>query len=67
MLARPDVLAQTLRAFAQAAGSLAEQLLAALEAGEAAGCDKRGRQSAALKIASRDPVPASRERFDPPF
>ena len=40
-----------------ATGSLAERLLAALEAGEAAGGDKRGKQSAALKIATRDPYP----------
>jgi uncharacterized Ntn-hydrolase superfamily protein len=57
MLAGPAVVARTLEAFGGAQGSLAEQLLAALEAGEAAGGDKRGKQSAALKIASRDPYP----------
>jgi uncharacterized Ntn-hydrolase superfamily protein len=36
---------------------LAERLLTALEAGEAAGGDKRGKQSAALRICSRDPYP----------
>ena len=36
------------RAFEGAEGSLAERLLAALDAGEAAGGDVRGRQSAAL-------------------
>jgi uncharacterized Ntn-hydrolase superfamily protein len=55
MLAGPDVVARTLEAWTGAAGSIAERLLMALEAGEAAGGDKRGKQSAALKIASRDP------------
>jgi uncharacterized Ntn-hydrolase superfamily protein len=36
---------------------MAHRLLTALEAGEAAGGDKRGKQSAALKICSRDPYP----------
>jgi len=58
MLAGPAVVARTLEAFGAAArGSLAERLLAALEAGEAAGGDKRGKQSAALKLATRDPYP----------
>ena len=57
MLAGPDVIAATLEAFLGASGSLAERLLTALEAGEAAGGDKRGRQSAALKICTRDPYP----------
>ena len=38
-------------------GPLAERLISALEAGEAAGGDKRGKQSAALKICTRDPYP----------
>jgi uncharacterized Ntn-hydrolase superfamily protein len=57
MLAGPAVVARTLQAFGDAQGPLAERLLAALEAGEAAGGDKRGKQSAALKIAMRDPHP----------
>ena len=57
MLAGPAVIERTLEAFAAGAGSLAERLLTALEAGEAAGGDKRGKQSAALKIASHDPYP----------
>ena len=36
---------------------MAERLLTALEAGEAAGGDKRGKQSAALKICTNDPYP----------
>ena len=57
MLAGPAVVEHTLAAFERATGPLAERLLMALEAGEAAGGDKRGKQSAALKIATRDPYP----------
>jgi uncharacterized Ntn-hydrolase superfamily protein len=57
MLAGSAVVEQTLRAFEGAGGPLAERLLAALEAGEAAGGDKRGKQSAALKICTGDPYP----------
>lgn len=62
MLAGPDVVARTLEGFERATrggsgGSLAERLLAAMEAGEAAGGDKRGRQAAGLKVCTRDPYP----------
>ncbi len=58
MLAGPAVIEATLDAFAaHAALPLPERLLAALEAGEAAGGDRRGKQSAALQVASRDPYP----------
>ena len=57
MLAGPRVVAATLAAFQGAEGGLAERLLTALEAGEAAGGDKRGKQSAALKICTSDPYP----------
>lgn len=57
MLAGPQVVQATLEGFAAATGGLAERLLAAMEAGEAAGGDKRGRQSAALRVATRDPYP----------
>jgi uncharacterized Ntn-hydrolase superfamily protein len=57
MLAGPAVVERTLHAFQRAGGSLAERLLMALEAGEAAGGDRRGKQSAALKICTRDPYP----------
>ena len=51
MLAGPQVLACTVAAYRQSAGlPLAERLLAALAAGEAAGGDKRGKQSAAMRI-----------------
>ncbi|WP_428485141.1 DUF1028 domain-containing protein [Rhodopila sp.] len=57
MLAGPAVVSHTLAAFQAAVGPLAERLLTALEAGEAAGGDARGKQSAALKICTRDPYP----------
>jgi uncharacterized Ntn-hydrolase superfamily protein len=57
MLAGAAVVERTLDAFLSAPGTLAERLLTALEAGEAAGGDKRGRQAAALKICTRDPCP----------
>jgi uncharacterized Ntn-hydrolase superfamily protein len=57
MLAGPQVVQRTLEAYLAATGPLAERLLAAMEAGEAAGGDKRGKQSAALKICTRDPYP----------
>lgn len=51
MLAGPQVLEQTLRAYRDLGGApFAERLLGAMEAGEAAGGDKRGKQSAALVI-----------------
>jgi uncharacterized Ntn-hydrolase superfamily protein len=57
MLAGAAVVERTLEAFQHAAGSLAERLISALEAGEAAGGDKRGKQSAALKVCTRDAYP----------
>ena len=57
MLAGADVVARTLDAFRNTGGPMAERLLAALQAGEEAGGDKRGRQSAALKVCTRDPYP----------
>jgi len=57
MLAGPAVLDRTLDAWLTTPGSMAERLLAALRAGEAAGGDKRGKQSAALRICTADPYP----------
>lgn len=57
MLAGPEVVARTLDGFMAASGSLTERLLAAMEAGEAAGGDKRGRQGAGLKVCLADPYP----------
>jgi len=65
MLAGPDVVAATLDAYLAHAGQpMALRLIAALEAGEAAGGDKRGKQSAALQVASRDPWPDLDIRID---
>lgn len=51
MLAGPQVLQATAQAFVASAGRpLAERLIVAMQAGEAAGGDKRGKQSAALLI-----------------
>lgn len=51
MLAGPQVLQATADRFVGSAGRpLAERLIAAMQAGEAAGGDKRGKQSAALLI-----------------
>lgn len=65
MLAGQGVVEATRDAFLAAAGlPLAERLLAAMEAGEAAGGDKRGRQSAAVQVASKDPYPDIDLRVD---
>jgi uncharacterized Ntn-hydrolase superfamily protein len=51
MLSGPQVIAETLAVFKKTAGKpLTERLLEAMQAGEDAGGDKRGRQSAALVI-----------------
>ncbi|BBK34948.1 pilus assembly protein [Allostella sp. ATCC 35155] len=53
MLSGPEVVAETMRVYrAGRTLPLADRLLRALEAGQAAGGDKRGRQSAALLIFS---------------
>ena len=51
MLAGPQVIAETLAAYKANPGlPIVERLLAAMQAGEDAGGDKRGKQSAALRI-----------------
>jgi uncharacterized Ntn-hydrolase superfamily protein len=65
MLTGPEVLEAMASAFGASAGAeLAARLLAALEAGQAAGGDKRGKQSAALLVASSDPRPYHNLRVD---
>jgi len=65
MLAGPQVILVTRDAFLASAGlPLAERLMLAMEAGEAAGGDKRGRQSAAIIVASADPYPDLDLRVD---
>jgi uncharacterized Ntn-hydrolase superfamily protein len=50
ILAGEQVVAELARAFTETGGDLCDRLLAALVAGDAAGGDKRGRQSAALLV-----------------
>ena len=64
MLAGSRVVEAMLEGFGRAQGSLAERLIAGLEAGEAAGGDKRGRQSAAVKVCVADPYPELDIRAD---
>jgi uncharacterized Ntn-hydrolase superfamily protein len=66
MLAGPQVVEQTAAAFRSAdpALPLAERLMAALAAGEAAGGDKRGKQSAALLIYTTEDYSALDIRVD---
>ena len=58
MLAGPQVIEGMVEAYRRARADgreISERLLRALEAGQAAGGDKRGKQSAALLVASREP------------
>lgn len=65
MLAGPGVLQATADAYMQTKGlDLAERLLAAMAAGEAAGGDKRGKQSAALRIHADEDYPQLDIRVD---
>ena len=65
MLAGPNVLADTAAAYeAHRELPLAERLLAALAAGEAAGGDKRGKQAAALLIYTTERYPTLDIRVD---
>src|SRR5206468_8287579 len=50
ILAGEAVVAELARGFAESEGDLCDRLLGALVAGDAAGGDKRGRQSAALLV-----------------
>jgi uncharacterized Ntn-hydrolase superfamily protein len=65
MLAGSEVLAAMAAAFLESPGQeLSLRLVRALEAGQAAGGDKRGKQSAALLVASVDPRPYHNLRVD---
>ncbi|RDD60660.1 DUF1028 domain-containing protein [Ferruginivarius sediminum] len=65
MLTGPHVVDATLAAYRNATGGeLADRLLGALQAGEAKGGDKRGRQSAALYIVDTEPYAALDLRVD---
>jgi uncharacterized Ntn-hydrolase superfamily protein len=54
ILAGPDVVGAMVSAFEKTEGHLSLRLLAALEAGQLAGGDKRGMQSAAMYIVKKD-------------
>jgi len=65
MLAGPEVLAETARAYTEAAAlPFARRLIEAMQAGEAAGGDRRGKQSAALRIHTTEEYPALDVRVD---
>jgi uncharacterized Ntn-hydrolase superfamily protein len=65
MLAGPAVLAETAKAYvAEPSLPFARRLLAAMRAGERAGGDKRGKQSAALLIHEQEDWPALDLRVD---
>lgn len=65
MLAGPQVLAETARAYeAQRDVPFARRLIGAMRAGEAAGGDKRGRQSAALLVHDGEDYPLYDLRVD---
>ncbi|GLQ57859.1 DUF1028 domain-containing protein [Devosia nitrariae] len=64
LLADAGVLQAMLEAFAATSGALEDRLLAALTAGEHAGGDRRGTRSAALKVYTNDPFPATDLRAD---
>lgn len=57
MLANPDVARAVAEGYQAATGSFAQRLLAGLVAGEAAGSDSRGLQSAALLVVSANAAP----------
>jgi uncharacterized Ntn-hydrolase superfamily protein len=65
MLAGPEVIAETARVYASNADlPFPRRLIAALKAGEAAGGDKRGKQSAALRIHTTEEYPSLDLRVD---
>ncbi len=65
MLAGPEVVAETLRIYLAGEGlDFDDRLIRALEAGEAAGGDKRGKQSAAIRIWTTEAYPAIDIRVD---
>jgi uncharacterized Ntn-hydrolase superfamily protein len=65
MLAGPSVIEATLETYGRRADlPLPERLMAALDAGQAEGGDKRGKQSAALKIWRSEPYPVLDLRVD---
>lgn len=64
MLANQQVVVDTLGAYLVASGDLGERLMAAMEAGQRAGGDRRGRQSAALFVMTTEDLPDLNIRVD---
>lgn len=65
MLVSEPTVAETERAYLESAGEpVMERLMRALEAGQAAGGDKRGRQSAAMRVVAAEPHPILDLRVD---
>ena len=64
LLATADVVPAMAEAFLRATGSLELRLLAALTAGDIAGGDARGIQSAAIKVVADQPYPLIDARVD---
>lgn len=65
MLSGASVVEETFKTFAARSDlSLPERLITALDAGEAAGGDKRGRQSAALQVITTEDIPDIDIRVD---
>jgi uncharacterized Ntn-hydrolase superfamily protein len=64
MLANENVVRETAKAFSASKLPFPEKLIVALQAGEAAGGDKRGKQSAALLVFSKEEYPDLDLRVD---
>lgn len=64
MLVSAEVLAAMRSAFLDTLAPLPERMIAALEAGQAAGGDRRGQQAAALVVEQLGAAERSRERID---
>ena len=64
MLAGAAVVGETMRVMGEAGGSLPERMMAALRAGQAAGGDRRGRQSAAMVVVTTEDFPDLNLRVD---
>jgi uncharacterized Ntn-hydrolase superfamily protein len=64
ILAGEAVVVEMERAFLETTGSLADRLVSSLEAGQTAGGDSRGQQSAAIVVERAGAAAESRERID---
>ena len=64
MLAGPEVVAATMDAITSSSGPLPDRLAAAMRAGEAAGGDRRGKQSAAMLVTTTEDFPDVNLRVD---